>query len=161
MHLTGGVSALAGAVVLGPRKGRFERPDEFEAFQQTLQLLAIQRSVNHGKTCRKSGSWMVLVRLVPMKLFIYIYIIIYIYCMCVWSPPPTTPRHAVCTGISSINFLFFLTKLFKLYIYIIGSAYVYIYIHIHICTDGNLMYVGGFYQLLRLPCLESPEAREI
>jgi len=30
VHLTGGVSGLAGTVVLGPRKGRFENPEEFE-----------------------------------------------------------------------------------------------------------------------------------
>ena len=36
VHLTGGVSALAGTVVLGPRKGRFENPDEFECHNLPL-----------------------------------------------------------------------------------------------------------------------------
>lgn len=39
VHLTGGVSALAGTVVLGPRKGRFERPDEFEAHNLPVVVL--------------------------------------------------------------------------------------------------------------------------
>jgi len=39
VHLTGGVSALAGTVVLGPRKGRFERPEEFEAHSLPLVVL--------------------------------------------------------------------------------------------------------------------------
>ena len=30
VHLTGGVSGLAGTIVLGPRKGRFVNPEEFE-----------------------------------------------------------------------------------------------------------------------------------
>ena len=30
MHLTGGVSGLAGTIVLGPRKGRFVNPEDFE-----------------------------------------------------------------------------------------------------------------------------------
>ena len=36
VHLTGGVSALAGTVVLGPRKGRFENPEEFECHNLPL-----------------------------------------------------------------------------------------------------------------------------
>jgi len=36
VHLTGGVSALAGTAVLGPRKGRFENPEEFEAHNLPL-----------------------------------------------------------------------------------------------------------------------------
>jgi len=39
VHLTGGVSALAGTVVLGPRKGRFENPEEFEAHNLPLVVL--------------------------------------------------------------------------------------------------------------------------
>ncbi|CAE7940951.1 amtB [Symbiodinium necroappetens] len=39
VHLTGGVSALAGTVVLGPRKGRFENPDEFECHNLPLVVL--------------------------------------------------------------------------------------------------------------------------
>eukprot|EP00440_Ansanella_granifera_P062424 gb/GFBE01067682.1/.p1 GENE.gb/GFBE01067682.1/~~gb/GFBE01067682.1/.p1 ORF type:complete len:548 (+),score=146.74 gb/GFBE01067682.1/:1-1644(+) len=39
VHLCGGVSALAGTVVLGPRKGRFENPDEFEAHNLPLVVL--------------------------------------------------------------------------------------------------------------------------
>ena len=31
VHLTGGAAGLAGTIVLGPRKGRFENPEEFEA----------------------------------------------------------------------------------------------------------------------------------
>jgi len=39
VHLTGGVSALAGTVVLGPRKGRFEAPDEFAPHNLPLVVL--------------------------------------------------------------------------------------------------------------------------
>ena len=39
VHLTGGVSALAGTVVLGPRKGRFENPEEFECHNLPLVVL--------------------------------------------------------------------------------------------------------------------------
>jgi len=39
VHLTGGVSALAGTIVLGPRKGRFENPEEFEAHSLPLVVL--------------------------------------------------------------------------------------------------------------------------
>ncbi|CAE8649845.1 unnamed protein product [Polarella glacialis] len=39
VHLTGGISALAGTVILGPRKGRFENPEEFEAHSLPLVVL--------------------------------------------------------------------------------------------------------------------------
>jgi Amt family ammonium transporter len=39
VHLTGGVSALMGTIVLGPRKGRFERPEDFEAHNLPLVVL--------------------------------------------------------------------------------------------------------------------------
>jgi len=39
VHLTGGVSALAGTVVLGPRKGRFEEPEEFAPHNLPLVVL--------------------------------------------------------------------------------------------------------------------------
>jgi len=39
VHLTGGVAALAGTVVLGPRKGRWENPEEFEAHSVPLVVL--------------------------------------------------------------------------------------------------------------------------
>ncbi|CAE8739766.1 unnamed protein product [Polarella glacialis] len=41
VHLTGGVSALAGTIVLGPRKGRFDpdRAEEFEAHSLPLVVL--------------------------------------------------------------------------------------------------------------------------
>ena len=39
VHLTGGVSALAGTIVLGPRKGRFENPEEFECHNLPLVVL--------------------------------------------------------------------------------------------------------------------------
>ncbi|CAE7242652.1 AMT1-1 [Symbiodinium sp. CCMP2592] len=39
VHLTGGVSALAGTIVLGPRKGRFENPEEFESHNLPLVVL--------------------------------------------------------------------------------------------------------------------------
>ncbi|CAE7943691.1 AMT1-1 [Symbiodinium sp. KB8] len=39
VHLTGGVSALAGTVVLGPRKGRFDNPEEFECHNLPLVVL--------------------------------------------------------------------------------------------------------------------------
>jgi len=39
VHLTGGVSALAGTIVLGPRKGRFENPELFEAHSLPLVVL--------------------------------------------------------------------------------------------------------------------------
>ena len=31
VHLTGGVAGLTGTIILKPRKGRFENPEEFEA----------------------------------------------------------------------------------------------------------------------------------
>ncbi|CAK0818431.1 unnamed protein product [Prorocentrum cordatum] len=39
VHLTGGVAGLAGTVVLGPRKGRFENPDQFDAHSLPLVVL--------------------------------------------------------------------------------------------------------------------------
>ena len=39
VHLTGGASAVAGAIVLGPRKGRFENPEEFAPHNMPLVVL--------------------------------------------------------------------------------------------------------------------------
>eukprot|EP00933_Yihiella_yeosuensis_P021968 TRINITY_DN17304_c0_g1_i1.p1 TRINITY_DN17304_c0_g1~~TRINITY_DN17304_c0_g1_i1.p1 ORF type:complete len:558 (+),score=124.49 TRINITY_DN17304_c0_g1_i1:81-1754(+) len=39
VHLTGGISALAGTICLGAREGRWERPDEFEAHSLPLVVL--------------------------------------------------------------------------------------------------------------------------
>mmetsp|Transcript_11349 Transcript_11349/g.19171 ORF Transcript_11349/g.19171 Transcript_11349/m.19171 type:complete len:534 (-) Transcript_11349:357-1958(-) len=39
VHLTGGVSGLAGTVILGPRKGRFSNPEEFECHNLPLVVL--------------------------------------------------------------------------------------------------------------------------
>jgi len=39
VHLTGGVAGLMGTLVLGPRKGRFERPEEFEPHNLPLVVL--------------------------------------------------------------------------------------------------------------------------
>ncbi|CAJ1346012.1 unnamed protein product, partial [Effrenium voratum] len=39
VHLTGGVSGLAGTIVLGPRKGRFVNPEEFEPHNLPLVVL--------------------------------------------------------------------------------------------------------------------------
>ncbi|CAE8635382.1 unnamed protein product [Polarella glacialis] len=39
VHLAGGISALAGTMVLGPRKGRFEHPELFEAHSLPLAVL--------------------------------------------------------------------------------------------------------------------------
>mmetsp|Transcript_108315 Transcript_108315/g.151236 ORF Transcript_108315/g.151236 Transcript_108315/m.151236 type:complete len:526 (+) Transcript_108315:65-1642(+) len=39
VHLTGGVSALAGTIVLGPRTGRFVNPEEFEPHNLPLVVL--------------------------------------------------------------------------------------------------------------------------
>lgn len=36
VHLTGGIAGLAGTIVLGPRKGRFEYPEDFEAHNLPL-----------------------------------------------------------------------------------------------------------------------------
>ena len=36
VHLTGGIAGLAGTIVLGPRKGRFEQPEDFEAHNLPL-----------------------------------------------------------------------------------------------------------------------------
>jgi len=36
VHLSGGVAGLAGTIVLGPRKGRFENPEEFECHNLPL-----------------------------------------------------------------------------------------------------------------------------
>ena len=41
VHLTGGVSALIGASILGPRKGRFEGNDDFSAHSAPLQVLGM------------------------------------------------------------------------------------------------------------------------
>jgi Amt family ammonium transporter len=37
--MTGGVGALVGAIICGPRKGRFEKPEEFEAHSMPLVVL--------------------------------------------------------------------------------------------------------------------------
>ncbi|CAK0828784.1 unnamed protein product [Prorocentrum cordatum] len=39
VHLTGGVAGLAGTIVLGPRKGRFEHPEQFDAHSLPLVVL--------------------------------------------------------------------------------------------------------------------------
>ena len=39
VHLTGGVAGLMGTIVLGPRKGRFENPEEFECHNLPLVVL--------------------------------------------------------------------------------------------------------------------------
>ena len=39
VHLTGGVAGLAGTIVLGPRKGRFTNPEEFETHNLPLVVL--------------------------------------------------------------------------------------------------------------------------
>jgi len=39
VHMTGGVGALVGAIIAGPRTGRFERPDEFGAHSLPLMVL--------------------------------------------------------------------------------------------------------------------------
>ncbi|CAE7839305.1 AMT1-3, partial [Symbiodinium sp. CCMP2592] len=39
VHFTGGVCGLAGTVILGPRRGRFENPDEFEYHNIPLVVL--------------------------------------------------------------------------------------------------------------------------
>ena len=39
VHLTGGVAGLAGTIVLGPRKGRFVNPEEFEPHNLPLVVL--------------------------------------------------------------------------------------------------------------------------
>jgi len=36
VHLTGGVAGLAGTIILGPRKGRFTNPAEFETHNLPL-----------------------------------------------------------------------------------------------------------------------------
>mmetsp|Transcript_144787 Transcript_144787/g.262970 ORF Transcript_144787/g.262970 Transcript_144787/m.262970 type:complete len:502 (-) Transcript_144787:78-1583(-) len=39
VHLVGGVGALTGAILLGPRKGRFERPDDFKPCNGAMVVL--------------------------------------------------------------------------------------------------------------------------
>merc|ERR1719401_3093720 len=39
VHMSGGVSGLAGTIVLGPRKGRFENPEHFDAHSLPLVVL--------------------------------------------------------------------------------------------------------------------------
>merc|ERR1712107_584294 len=39
VHMTGGVGALVGAIIAGPRKGRFENPDEFAPHSLPLVVL--------------------------------------------------------------------------------------------------------------------------
>merc|ERR1712232_1085632 len=39
VHMTGGVAALAGAAILGPRKGRFEHPEDFYPHNISLVVL--------------------------------------------------------------------------------------------------------------------------
>mmetsp|Transcript_108314 Transcript_108314/g.151232 ORF Transcript_108314/g.151232 Transcript_108314/m.151232 type:complete len:526 (+) Transcript_108314:65-1642(+) len=39
VHLTGGVAGLMGTIILGPRKGRFENPEEFEIHNLPLVVL--------------------------------------------------------------------------------------------------------------------------
>jgi Amt family ammonium transporter len=41
VHMTGGVAALVGAVLLGARKGRFENPDEFKPHNVPLVILGM------------------------------------------------------------------------------------------------------------------------
>merc|ERR1719499_754566 len=39
VHMAGGVGALVGAILCGPRKGRFEKPEEFDAHSLPLVVL--------------------------------------------------------------------------------------------------------------------------
>ena len=39
VHLTGGAAGLAGTTILGPRKGRFTNPEEFECHNLPLVVL--------------------------------------------------------------------------------------------------------------------------
>ena len=39
VHMTGGIGALSGVIVLGPRKGRFEDPKAFEPHSLPLVVL--------------------------------------------------------------------------------------------------------------------------
>ena len=45
VHLTGGVAGLAGTTILGPRKGRFTNPEEFECHNLPLVVLGTFYSV--------------------------------------------------------------------------------------------------------------------
>ena len=63
VHLTGGVAGLAGTTILGPRKGRFTNPEEFECHNLPLVVLGTfilwfgWYGFNSGSTLTmKSGS---------------------------------------------------------------------------------------------------------
>eukprot|EP00435_Cladocopium_sp_Y103_P032994 s2492_g8.t1 len=62
VHLTGGAAGLAGTVVLGPRKGRFEHPEEFEAHNIPLVVFGTFAlwfgwyGFNPGSTLTMKGS---------------------------------------------------------------------------------------------------------
>ena len=63
-----------------------------------------------------------------MYIYIFIYLFIYLYYIYIhiyiWSPPPTAPRHAVCTVIYNITCSFFMfTFCGYLYMFIRTSSY--------------------------------------